>query len=317
MKNSRECFGIEHGSLFSNEEKTKGVLAMIGSKSTCMIVALGVCLGLVGMASAQWTAYNDCNYDPDRALGATDPNGQLVHYTSPNVTYWDIGNGHKHASSGGLIKNSDGSPTGVTASLTQNPAVGSVVWQPDITSNWYGGYDTAVGTDARTTFGGIVDMTGVTYYGGRGWWVDLELTGLDPSKVYTFATSAARCRSSYTDRMSIFTLTGADAFTNSSTPGTDNDSETFTTGSAVLAANQVRFITGDNHANGYVARWTEIDPGADGAITIRAEADPASSDTGRKAYAFDAVQLTEIPEPATMSLLGLGALALIRRRRKA
>ena len=38
-------------------------------------------------------------------------------------------------------------------------------------------------------------MTGVTYYGADGWWIDLMLTGLDPSKRYTFATSASRAKS--------------------------------------------------------------------------------------------------------------------------
>jgi len=291
---------------------------MISRKSTCMITALGVCLGVAGGAfAADWTAYNDACFDPDKLGVGTDPNGQSVHYTSPNVTYWDIGSGHKHASSGELIKKSDGTGTGVTASLTQNTAVGgSVIWQPDVSSNWYGGYDPAAGTDARTTFGGIVDMTGVTYYGNSGWWVDLELTGLDSSKEYTFATSATRCKSSY-NRLSIFTLTGADAYTNASTPGTDNDTQTFSNGTAILGPNQVRFNTGDNYNEGYVARWTGIDPGSDGTITICVEADPASDDNGRKAYSFDVYKLVQIPEPATMSLLGLGALALIRRRRKA
>ncbi len=39
--------------------------------------------------------------------------------------------------------------------------------------------------------------------------------------------------------------------------------------------------------------------------------------TNDHALAVDDVSITAIPEPATMSLLGLGALALIRRRRKA
>lgn len=285
---------------------------MISKKSTCVMALVGVCLAVAGGAfAADWTAYNDCNYDSTQT-GATNPNGQTVHYTSPNVTYWDIGSGHPHATSGELIKKSDGTGTGVTASLTEN---GGPRWQPDVSSNWYGGYDPAAGTDARTTFGGIVDMTGVTYYGSSGWWVDLELTGLDPTKEYTFTTSAARCKSTY-NRLSIFTLTGADAYTNASTAGTDNVSETFSNGTVVLTANQVRFNTGDNHGAGYVARWTGIDPGTDAAITIRAEADPAS-DSGYKAYSFDVYKLVQIPEPASMSLLGLGALALIRRRRNA
>ncbi|NIQ91111.1 MAG: hypothetical protein GWN93_19710, partial [Deltaproteobacteria bacterium] len=59
---------------------------------------------------------------------------------------------------------------------------------------WTGGYDTATGTDARNTFGGIADMCGTIYYGGDGWWVDLTLTGLDPARTYTFATTASRAK---------------------------------------------------------------------------------------------------------------------------
>jgi len=57
----------------------------------------------------------------------------------------------------------------------------------------------------------------------------------------------------------------------------------------VLAENTVRFNTGDNYSEGYVARWTGI-TAADGSFTVRAEADP-SSDSGYKAYSFDVFKL--------------------------
>jgi hypothetical protein len=119
-------------------------------------------------------------------------------------------------------------------------------------------------------------MTGVIYYGSAGWWVELTFTGLDPTTDYTFATSASR--GNYTGRLTIYTLSGADTYTNASTPGVD-----------VLAENKVRFNTGDNHNEGYVARWTGI-TAADGTFTIRAEADPSSTD-GNKAYSFDVFML--------------------------
>ncbi|MHC4653727.1 MAG: HYR-like domain-containing protein [Planctomycetota bacterium] len=119
-------------------------------------------------------------------------------------------------------------------------------------------------------------MTGVIYHGSAGWWVDLTFTGLDPTTEYTFATSAAR--NSYSDRWTIYTLTGADTYTNAGTIGVD-----------VLAENKVRFNTGDNHNEGYVARWTGI-TATDGSFTVRAEADPCSTD-GRKAYSFDVFML--------------------------
>ena len=223
-----------------------------------------------------WTAYNDCVYDPTRSLAATDPNGQLVHYIAQNVTTFGIGTNYSGPISGQLIDKATGNPTGVTASLSQS---GGVVWQPDISSSWNGGYDTGPGTDARNTFGGIADMTGVIYYGpDAGWWVDLTMTGLDPARTYTFATSSSRANSTYTTRFTRYTISGVDAATNASTSGV-----------TIVNNATVAFNTGDNHNNGYVARWTNIQPGADGSFKIRAEAHTSEN----KAYSFDVFMLQE------------------------
>jgi len=174
--------------------------------------------------------------------------------------------------------------TGATVTITQNTGVTSVFWQPDISSSWTGGYDPAVGTDARNTFGGIADMTGVVYYGGTGWWVDLTFTGLDPSKEYTFATSAARCgSSSYANRITIYTLSGADTYTQASTSGV-----------TVNAPNQVQFCTGRNYDEGYVARWTGV-TAADGSFTVRAQATASVNN----AYSFDVFMLQELSSEPT------------------
>jgi hypothetical protein len=228
-----------------------------------------------------WVAYNDCVYDPTKHEAATDPNGQLVHYIAPNVTTYNIGTGSPGPSSGELLDQATGNPTGVTATLSES---GGVFWQPDISSSWTGGYDTALGTDARNTFGGIADMTGVIYYGpSAGWYVDLTFTGLDPAKEYTFATSASRANSAYTNRVSIYTISGVDAAANSSTAGT-----------VEYLGNplSVSFNTGDNHIQGYVARWTGIEPGADGSFAVRATHHP-TAESGYKAYAFDVFMLAE------------------------
>ena len=228
--------------------------------------------------SLGWKAFNDCVFDPTKLAATTDPNGIVVHYTSPNVTTYGIGNNFTGSSSGELTKIDDGSATGVSVEVTQN---GGVVWQSDVSSAWNGGYDTKAGTDAYNTFHGIADMTGVIYYAGSaGWFVDLTFTGLDPDKEYTFVTSAARCNPEYTNRYSIYTLNGADAFVYASSQGVDS-----------LAANRVRFNTGDNFNEGYVARWTGI-KAADGTFSVRAEADP-SSESGYKAYSFDVFMLEE------------------------
>ena len=210
-----------------------------------------------GLGGERMVAYNDCVYR------SSDQ------YIANNVTTYDIGSGHPGLTSGPLVDQATGDNTGVTVTLTEN---GGVRWQPEPGN---GGSDCAVGTDAYNTFGGIADMTGVIYYGSAGWWVDLTFTGLDPTTGYTFATSAAR--GNYSGRLTIYTLTGADTYTNASTIGVD-----------VLAENKVRFNTGDNISEGYVARWTGI-TAADGSFTVRAEADPGNADG--KAYSFDVFML--------------------------
>jgi len=251
-----------------------------------------------------WVAYNDNVYDPSLDGSATDPNGQSVHYIAPNVTTYSIGDDSPGPASGELLNFDTGAGTGVVATLSES---GGVIWQPDVSSNWYGGYDTALGTDARNTFGGIADMTGVTYYGSTGWYVDLTFTGLDPAKQYTFATSASRANPAY-DRSTIYTISDVDAATNASTPGTQEY-----LGDPLA----VWFNTGDNHDEGYVARWAGIDPGADGSFTVRAEAHPSAEDSGRKAYAFDVFMLQEedgAPPPPqhdlTVNVVGNGSVDL-------
>ena len=212
-----------------------------------------------GLGRLPRVAYNDCVYQSSHP------------YIADNVTTYGIGSGYIGSTSGPLLDQATGDNMGVTVTLTEN---GVVHWQPDPDS---GGSDCAPGTDAYNTFSGIADMTGVIYYGNDyGWWVDLTFTGLEPTTEYTFATSAARCN--YTNRLTIYTITGADTYTNASTSGVD-----------VLAENKVRFNTGDNYNEGYVARWTGI-TAADGSFKVRAEPDPNSTD-GYKAYSFDVFKL--------------------------
>jgi len=235
------------------------------------------------MVTPDWTAYNDCVYDPGQALSGTDPNGQLVHYTGSNVTTFGIGSGFGGSTSGTLLNQSNGVSTGVTATLTES---GGVTWQPMVGGGWTGGYDCALGTDARNTFGGVADMTGVIYYGSSGWWVDLTFTGLDAGKYYTFATSSSRANkftnggAGYPDRNTQYTISGVDEATNIST-----------TGVYEISNESVWFNTGNNHDEGYVARWIYIDPGSDGTFKVRAEA--YDIPTQYKAYSFDVFMLIQ------------------------
>ncbi|NPV42289.1 MAG: tandem-95 repeat protein [Anaerolineae bacterium] len=194
-----------------------------------------------GEVSAQttynWVAYNDCAW----------VSGQ----TETNITKYTITSG----STTGLLKNyatGDNSTVTVTISSYNSPTV--------VTGS-YGGAETNSGTDAYTTFHDYANMAGVIQYGSTGWYVDVTLTGLDISKTYTFATSANRASSSYT-RNSKFTLSDVTDATNASTSGVTVNSNL-----------SVSFNTGYNTVNGYVARWTNIQPGSDGDFVVRIEAD--------------------------------------------
>jgi len=201
--------------------------------------------GTATAPTGSWVAYNDL------AWATGQPLTNVTTYTIPE----------EGTSSGVLVDYGTGenTPATVTITTTGDPFVQT---DPD-----YGGAETNSGTDAYDTFHEIVDMAGLIVYGDEGWSVDLVFSGLDPASTYTFATSANRDDSSYT-RNSRFTISGMDAATNASTPGVTVNGE-----------HSVTFNTGYNTATGYVARWININPGADGAFTVRVEAD-----SSREAY---------------------------------
>ncbi len=204
-----------------------------------------------------WIAYNDSAW----ASGQLATN--VTTYTIPSV-----------GTATGLLKDYiTGNNTPVTAAFTVNG-------DPNVNIGQYGGSETALGTDAYNTFHGIADMPGVIQYGDEtGWWVDVTFTGLDPAKTYAFTTSANR-DGDYTDRITRFTLSDATTAVNTSSTGVTKKTTTFTNDTAA-------FNTGENTANGYVASWTGIQPGADGDFKVRAEADTSV----RQAYAFSVFKL--------------------------
>lgn len=222
-----------------------------------------VCLcSLLPAQTVTFTAYNDCVYSASA--------GQ---YKPANTTAFGIGGSFSGATSGRLLDFTTGAQTNVTAKLTQSGYVG---WNETTAA---GGRDCAIGTDAYNLFGGKADMTGVITYGEAGWWVEITFTGLNPERLYTFATSASR--DAYTDRYTVYTLRGADFYHNASSTGT-----------TILSEDSVRLETGGNHAQGYVARWTGI-RALDGTFTVRAASDPSSPE-GKKAYAFSLFMLQEV-----------------------
>ncbi len=212
-------------------------------------------IGIIPSTST-WIAYNDCAYR------STDQ------YKAPNVTTYDSDFG---TNSGPLFNQADNAATGVTATLTQTGGV-----FVDLIN---GGFDPVAGTEAYNAFHGIADMRGVIHYGSDlGWWLDITFTGLDPNKVYNFVTSSVRGVTSYTTRITKYTISGVDAATNESSEGVD-----------VINNYSVKFCTGDNYTNGYIAKWIDIQPGSDSSFTVRAE----QGSTDYHAYTFDVFSLEE------------------------
>ncbi len=242
-----------------------------------------------GAALAQpnpvWTAFND------HYAGAG---------TGANVTAWNVFGTQSGAlgNSGALVDAATGRKLPVILTVNSSGTVGqgSTSGRP------------AAGTPAYDLFNGYVDWTSgpaptapQIYPGAE---IDYVFTGLDPERRYAFAGTGIRGGSggTYPQRWSLIELAGAEAFTPAHTTGAG----VYTNG---LPASQVAMNTGQNGATGDLAQWDNINPGADGAITIRCAyyggAIPGGTATGPYGYGLMAIQLQEfnpIPRPAAIVL---------------
>lgn len=191
-------------------------------------------------ASAAWEAYNDSAYK----------SGQV---NADNVTTIGLGRNFEGEGTSGVLRNFiTGEATSVRVEYLETFSTGSI----------NSGGDPAFyeeGTDAWALFHDKVDISGNMSYGDSpGWAADLVITGLDPTKRYTFAGTANRNGGpGYASRVTNWKIIGAESFTYASSAGAQK-----------IAEDSVEFSTGDNSA-GYVAAWTNIDPGADGTVIIR------------------------------------------------
>lgn len=207
-------------------------------------------------------AYNDCL----REAGDS---------TAANVTGWTIHNNDRTHSTGRLKNFETGSDAGMpTVTFTMGSAGLSV-------SGGGAGGNPAPGTEAYEIFNNIIDFgPNNIYYGSTGWWVEIEFTGLDPAKTYTFVGTAIRS-TNYPDRITLVTISDAVDYVNNSSDGIVERSES-----------QSKFIAGNNSITGYVVRWDDIVPSAGGSFTIRAEADPESGN--ERAYPLAGFMLEEL-----------------------
>lgn len=241
--------------------------------NACSLAAWVMLMPIPGRAD--FTAYNDCS--------PASPSGDPANTTS-------FGPGQ----SGPLKDFASGTTLNARVSIVNSSA----------NTGGTGGPIPNVGTDAYATFNGkVVFGDPVIYYRtGVVWWVDTVFSNLNPNAMYTVALSANRqgtitATPPYTNRWTRWTLSGVDAATNASSAGVSN-----------LSPTAVAFCTGDNTANGYVARWTGIRCGTDGVFTVRAECHPYGTSTYH-AYGPEAVMLQElstggVTRPPSVALIG-------------
>ncbi len=268
------------------------------NKRTPAILALAVVamvLALAAPTQAAWIAYHDFgDITSELSTGNITTHHTLAAYglapldTSPKD----------------LIKYSDGSDTGVDFSVAG--ANGADLRGDDGPDARF--TPPAGGTDADALFNGVgLNLNNGSIYeggGGGSGSTTYTLTGLNPSLLYDLAFYGDRSNSSR-DGFERFTLGGADSATNSSSVDTH---------CVVVSPTVTDLQTRPNAAEGNVVRWTDIDPGADGIITINV--DPEFHGNNSNIAYLMAMRLEEVPEPATMSLLVLGGLGVMLRRRR-
>jgi hypothetical protein len=150
-----------------------------------------------------------------------------------------------------------GLDTGVTLTVTGGEFIGS--------GQATQGANPSIG-EAFTIFNGKVSTIGVISYVNQvANSLLLTFNGLKPSQTYDLAFFAHRDFYGW-DRASLVTLSGQDAFTNTSSVTTDNPSEA---GGVIFSGptDTSTRLPADND-KGYVARFSNIDPGSDGQVTL-------------------------------------------------
>ncbi|WNM62611.1 VCBS repeat-containing protein [Candidatus Nitrospira neomarina] len=236
------------------------------------LAAAVLTMGTTSMAAAAgFTAYNDLAW----GTGQLDTN--ITKMTSPS--------GGSGLPSTGLLKDfATGLDTGVTMTVTGGQFVAG--------ANDLQGADPTVG-DAFTIFEGKVNGKGVvTYIDDVNNSLVLTFSGLNPNKNYDLTFYAHRNNNGW-DRASLVTLSGQDAFTNSSSIATDNpDTGTYPGGVLFTGPTSASTRLPADNDNGYVARFSGIDPGSDGTVLLTISFDGSVAEQYKGKYG-SAVRLIE------------------------
>jgi hypothetical protein len=212
----------------------------------------------VNTAAGGFAAYNDLAW----ATGQLTSN--ITTITSPN-------GGSGLPSSGQLIDYATGLSTPVTLTVTGGSFSGD--------SQAGHGANPVSGTDAHSLFNGKVSGLGaISYIDQAGSSLVLTFTGLDSSKDYDLAFYAHRDKYDWS-RASLVTLSGQDSFTNTSSVATDNPNESG--GVLFTGPNDTSTRLPADNDNGYVARFSNIDPGSDGRVVLTISFDGTTPFTGK------------------------------------
>ena len=209
-----------------------------------------------GPTDPGWVAYNDLN-----ALAGGNDGDNITRYNYQAIE--------------GPLRDVE---TGEVLPVTMT---GHAVGGYDPTSN---GGNFEAGTEAHTTFDGVVDAGGVYELDGANWQSIVQLDGLDPTQSYTITLTANRDNGRYAGaRFTRVTLVGADTFVNASSDGV-----------IVYGEDSVSFCTGDNRSLGYVARWTDV-TADDGEFSVVSEWDHAAGagSGNTKGYAMTVFKLEQ------------------------
>ncbi|MEN6372758.1 MAG: carboxypeptidase-like regulatory domain-containing protein [Armatimonadota bacterium] len=223
---------------------------------------------------ATYTAYNDCGFRIGFSSSPDDTNVTLYHIGTPSPTGAPAS--PKYATSGYLFDYDTGNQLPILATFTCT-SVSATTWNDG--SNACGA-DAAAGTDAYNVFYGKVNLLGfvaVAYPNT----VTITFSGLNPNGLYEFATTGNRGGAATdANRPTKYTISGALAYTNTGS----------ITGTGVTYGNDwITFDTRKNVTQGYIARWTNIQPSANGTFSITTQ-----STTNTTVYPLNAFMLKKL-----------------------
>ena len=215
------------------------------------------------------SAYNDL------AWGRGQPLAGITRLTSPN-------GGSGLPAVGLLVDHETGAPMDITLEV-----IGGVF---DGRGHANDGRTALPGTDAHATFGGILDTDGaISYFSAYNSPLVLRFSGLDPAERYQLVFHGNRGSYGWS-RASMVTLVGADAFVNTSSDADDNPAPG-SGGSLFSGPGDPSTRLPSDNDDGYVARFTDIEPGPDGLVELSILEDGTSGFRGKYASAVALHQL--------------------------